>query len=154
MPFKKTHGMRNTRLYNIWINMKSRCHNKNNKFYNRYGGRGIIICDEWKNSFINFYNWSIENGYMKNLTIDRINNDGNYEPNNCKWSNMKEQCNNRSSNINITYNDITGNIEFWAKKTNIQRQTLEYRYKIGWNIEDIFNIIPNIGNNQSLRKKV
>lgn len=91
----KTHGMTGKRLYRIWANMKSRCGNENVKCFQYYGGRGISVCDEWKNSFETFEKWSIENGYSDNLTIDRIDCDGNYEPSNCRWSTMKEQSNNR-----------------------------------------------------------
>lgn len=90
-----THGKTHTRLYRIWANIISRCCNSNVDCYEYYGGRGISICDEWKNNFENFYEWSINNGYNEQLTIDRINNDGNYEPSNCRWVTMKEQCKNR-----------------------------------------------------------
>lgn len=90
-----THKKRNTRLYNIWANMKQRCNNKNHPRYKDYGGRGISICDEWLHSFQTFYEWSINNGYEKHLTIDRIDNNGDYEPCNCKWSTYLEQSHNR-----------------------------------------------------------
>lgn len=85
------HGKRNTRLYKIYYNMKDRCYNVNNKKYNCYGKRGIKICDEWLSDFMNFYNWAIDNGYDEKLTIDRINNDGNYEPDNCRWLSRQAQ---------------------------------------------------------------
>lgn len=85
------HNLSYNKLYKVWSGMKTRCYNKNFIYYCNYGGRGITICDEWKNDFLNFYNWSISNGYKDGLTIDRINNDGNYEPNNCKWSTRAEQ---------------------------------------------------------------
>lgn len=78
------HGKKNTRLYRIWLQMKNRCFNIRTNRYKDYGGRGITVCDEWKNDFTKFYDWSILNGYQENLTIDRINNDGNYEPSNCR----------------------------------------------------------------------
>ena len=99
--------MSGTRLYSIWSGLKGRCNNPNDPRYDRYGGRGISVCEEWNTSFQSFYDWAISNGYSEDLTIDRIDNDGNYEPTNCKWSTSKEQCNNRSSNINIKIGNTT-----------------------------------------------
>ncbi len=79
------HGMRYTRIYRTWINMKQRCLNPKEMHYKRYGGRGIKICQEWIKDFNSFYKWAISSGYKENLTIDRIKNDGNYEPSNCQW---------------------------------------------------------------------
>ncbi len=92
----KTHGMSyNSRLYNVWRGMKQRCCDKNHPKYGHWGGRGIRVCDEWLNSFLNFYDWAMGNGYQNNLSLDRINNDGNYDPSNCRWATAKEQANNR-----------------------------------------------------------
>lgn len=88
------HGMSRTRIYKIWKDMRRRCSNPKRECYKRYGGRGIRVCDEW-HDFINFYEWSMANGYCDNLTIDRINNDGNYEPSNCRWTNQSIQAINR-----------------------------------------------------------
>lgn len=97
------HGKKNTRLYRIWLQMKNRCFNIRTNRYKDYGGRGITVCDEWKNDFTKFYDWSILNGYQENLTIDRIDNDGNYEPSNCRWVTVKIQNRNSRSNHLITF---------------------------------------------------
>lgn len=98
-----THGGSNTRLYHIWNNMKSRCLNPNNEAYNRYGGRGIKIQQSWIDNFSEFRKWSLNNGYSDELTIDRIDNDGNYEEGNCKWSNYYEQGRNKRNNAMSYY---------------------------------------------------
>lgn len=97
MHFKAclTHGKTETRLYHIWCTMKNRCKNPSSPKWYRYGGRGIKVCEEWQR-FEPFYKWAIEHGYSDELSIDRINNDGNYEPNNCRWATAKEQANNKS----------------------------------------------------------
>jgi len=97
-PNRKKYGSIgiNTRLYRIWSNMKTRCTNSHSQYkYSRYGGRGISVCEEWMNDFESFKNWAVSHGYSDSLTLDRIDNDGNYGPDNCRWATMSEQCFNR-----------------------------------------------------------
>lgn len=131
------HGLKGTRLYRIWNGIKNRCFNPNYHRYSDYGGRGIKVCDEWKNDFQSFYDWSMSNGYSDNLTIDRINNDGNYEPSNCRWVGLKVQANNSRHCNNIQFNGEVHSISEWARITGIPRYTLNNRInKYGWSIED------------------
>lgn len=134
----KTHGMTNTRIYKIYKDIKRRCYNPNCSFYNRYGGRGITICDEWLNDFMNFYNWSMANGYEDNLTIDRINVNGNYEPSNCRWIDYKAQARNRRNNRLYTHNGETKCISEWAEITGIPYSTLSSRIKRELADDEIF----------------
>lgn len=109
-----THDKTNTKLYQVWSSMKQRCYHGNNKNYKHYGGRGIIMCDEWLNDFMNFYNWSMDNGYDDTLTIDRIDVNGNYEPSNCRWATMKQQNRNQRRTIYFTYNNETHCLKEWC----------------------------------------
>lgn len=131
-----THGKSNTKLFSVWSRMRERCTNENRRDFHRYGGRGITVCDEWRNDFQAFYDWAMANGYDDNLTIDRLDNDGNYCPNNCRWATQKEQANNRSTNIFITYNGNTLTVTQWAEKTGVLCDTLSKRLnKYGWSVE-------------------
>lgn len=132
----KTHGKTKTRLYSIWATMKARCYNVNNTKYTRYGGRGITICNEWKNDFQIFYDWSMKNGYKQNLSIDRINNDGNYEPSNCRWVTNSIQANNRKSTRLFKYKEKNKTLREWSDDLNINFQTLASRIVRRWTLED------------------
>lgn len=137
MQTHTTHGLTRTKIYNIWSGIKKRCYKENYVHYKNYGGRGITVCEEWKNDFINFYNWAIENGYKDNLTIDRINVNGNYEPSNCRWITIKEQQNNKRNNIFLTHNGTTKSIYEWSKITGIKYCTIWWRHKNNWDINKI-----------------
>lgn len=123
---KTTHGMYDTPLYHSWSGMLQRCKNSNDKLYHRYGGRGIKVCEEW-NDFENFYQWSIKNNYRPGLTIDRINNDDSYYPENCRWTDRITQGNNTSQNRRIVYREITKTIAQWARLFKMDYNTL-YRH--------------------------
>lgn len=126
------HGKRHTRLYSIWYDMKRKCYKTNRKDYHCYGGRGIKVCDEWLYDFMVFYNWSMSHGYNDNLTIDRIDVNGNYEPSNCRWTDMKTQGNNRRTNILLTYNGETKTMTEWAEYLNIPYSTIKHRHNKKW----------------------
>lgn len=130
-----THGKTNTRLHNIWKNMKGRCLNKNHDDYHLYGGRGISICQEWVDSFAAFEEWAIANGYSDTLTLDRCDVNGNYCPDNCRWITQKSQCNNTRRNILITFNGETHTMKQWALMLGINYGTLSSRIKRGWSYE-------------------
>jgi hypothetical protein len=123
-----THGLSNHRLYHVWSRMHFRCTNPNDIGYKNYGGRGISVCKEWK-EFLPFYEWAMANGYEKNLSIDRINNDGNYEPSNCRWATRKIQNNNTRKSVHITFNGQTKSLTEWAKELNITSPALANRLK-------------------------
>lgn len=132
----KTHGMKGKRLYNIWQAIIQRTTNPNNYEYGEYGGRGIGICNEWRNSFNSFMQWSYENGYADNLTIDRKNNNKGYQPDNCRWVSNKENCRNKRNNHCLTYNGQAKTITEWAEITGLSKEVIRYRItKMGWSAE-------------------
>ena len=126
------------RIYLIWFDMKRRCYQPQNKRYNRYGGRGIKVCDEWLNDFQSFFDWSIKNGYGDELTIDRIDKDGDYCPSNCRWADIYTQANNRSNNHFLTYKGETKTMMEWSRKLNLNYYTLRRRIGLGWSVEEAF----------------
>lgn len=132
----KTHGMSETRIYRIYHKMKLRCYSKVNPAYPAYGGRGITICDEWLNDFMEFYNWSMDNGYADDLSIDRIDNNKGYSPDNCRWTTKKQQANNTRSTIFLTYKGETKPASEWSEITGIPQDTLTYRKRSGWSDDE------------------
>lgn len=123
------HNKWDTRLYRIYTNMKQRCNNPKNVWYKNYGARGIKICDSWQNDFMSFYNWSINNGYSDELSIDRIDVNGNYEPNNCRWVTKLVQQNNMRRNKLITYKNETHTISEWERKFNLRHNYISSRLR-------------------------
>ncbi len=130
-----THGMRNTRIYGVWTGMLDRCYNKKGKDYHNYGLRGIRVYSKWRNSFENFF---VDMGNKpKNLSLGRIDNDGNYEPGNCRWETYQQQQNNRRSNHLVTYKGKTQTLKQWSEELGISYTTISDRInKHHWEIED------------------
>ena len=123
----KTHGESTTRLYKIWRGMKVRCYLETDQHYPDYGARGIMMCDEWRNSYEPFRDWAYANGYQENLTIDRIDVNENYEPANCRWATTKEQANNKRDTIYLTCNGETKSLCEWAREIGMKEGTLRAR---------------------------
>lgn len=134
-----THKKTGHRIHNIWLSMKDRCYNKNSKDYCNYGERGISICDEWLNDFMSFYNWAYDNKYDDNLTIDRIDVNGNYEPSNCRWATPEEQSNNTRINNLIEINGEVKSLSQWARISGVTRQTIQRRYDKGIRGDDLLS---------------
>lgn len=135
----KKHGLIKHPLHRVWNGMKQRCNNPNDSNYDRYGARGIAVCAEWQNSFEDFYNWCIANGWTKGLQIDRKNNNGNYEPSNCRCVTAKINSCNKRNNINITYKGETKALQQWCDHLNINRGTMIDRlYVNNWSVDKAF----------------
>lgn len=130
------HNLGHTRIYQTWKSIKRRCYGKNTVAYKNYGARGITVCQEWLSDFNNFYNWAISNGYQDDLSIDRIDVNKGYSPDNCHWATDIEQANNTRRNHLITYNDKTQTLAQWAREYNIAYNNLQNRIvKLNWSIE-------------------
>ena len=130
---KRVKGSR-SRLYVVWCHMIERCNNPHFQSFANYGGRGIQVCEEWRNSFVAFREWALANGYDNMLTLDRIDNDGNYEPSDCKWSTNKEQSNNRRTNRRLTYRGETKTMTQWAETIGVSPATFKRRIYKGWSV--------------------
>lgn len=150
---RKTHGKTGTRLYGVWRDMKRRCNSSTASSYKNYGGRGIKVCEEW-NDFENFYNWAMNSGYDENAegrscTLDRIDVNGNYCPENCRWVDFTVQANNRRSNRLIKAFGKEMTISQWSKLTRINKSTLKQRLDNGWSAEDSLITPPDYGNRRA-----
>lgn len=131
------------KLTDVYGQIKQRCYNPKCKEYKNYGERGIKVCDEWLKSRPSaFYQWAFENGYKEGLTVDRINNDGNYEPSNCHWTTIKAQCSNRRTNRFVTYNGKTLTVSQWSERTGINKETLKHRLNRGLPTEEVLTNPP------------
>ena len=132
----KTHGKSRSPIYVCWQAIKGRCFNPNAAHYARYGGRGITVCDRWL-VFDNFV--ADMEPRPQNMTLERIDNDGPYSPDNCRWATRKEQSNNRFCNVRIMHDGVTLTVAQWSERTGIHHNTISGRYKLGWSHEGIFN---------------
>lgn len=143
------HGLKHTKEYEAWLHLRARCYNPNEKYYNNYGGRGITVCDRWNNSIDGFLNFMKDMGKKpgKEYSIDRIDNSGNYCPENCRWATFKTQNNNRRNNRYLTLNGETKTMQEWVNFLNIPRSTLKQRLHNGWSVEEALTL------ERSLKKK-
>lgn len=141
----KTHGMTNTKVFDLWHSIKQRCNYPKHRSYKNYGAKGIRICERWAQSFEAFYE---DMGDPPSLThqIDRIDSKGNYEPGNCGWVTPKEQQNNKSNNVNLTFLGVTQSVAMWADKLGVNPTTLHWRISAGWSDAAVVStpVGPNI----------
>jgi hypothetical protein len=142
----RTHGFRNTRIYHTWRSMKDRCYNPNTESFKNYGNRGITVCDEWRNDFLAFYTWSMSHGYSDDLTIDRIDVNGNYEPSNCRWVNQFVQANNKRNTRYLVYRGERKSLAEWSRSTGFSRGLIADRvFRHGWSVEQALTLPKSQG---------
>lgn len=134
---------KHTKLYKIWCGIKRRCQNYDASHYKYYGKRGICVCDEWTHNFRPFYEWAISNGYQDGLTIDRIDNDKGYSPENCRWATITEQNRNKRCNTIFSYRGVAKTLAEWSDIVDIDPHMISGRVKRGWSFEDAITIRPN-----------
>lgn len=135
---QRTHGLFGTHLYSCYRNMLSRCYNPNVDRYSRYGGRGIRVCDAWRSSFEAFAAWADAAGYNPDLSLDRIEVDGSYGPENCRWVDMLTQARNRGSTRRLTWDGETLTVREWAEKLSVPYDAMQLRVTRGWSADRIF----------------
>ena len=143
------HGMKGLPIYNCWVAMKSRCYNPNHKNFKDYGGRGITVCPEWLNP-CNFFEWAESHGYREDLSLDRIDNEKGYSPENCRLVTQKQQMRNTRRNRRISYSGETHCLIEWAEITGISYPAIKARYHAGWTPKQILTI-PVSRSNSGLR---
>lgn len=131
----RKHDGSHTHIYMVWDGIKKRCYNQNEPAYKNYGARGIKMCNKWLNSFPAFREWSFSHGYKDGLSIDRIDVNGDYCPENCRWVDAKTQCNNKRNNRLITFNGEKRTMSEWSDITGISDDVIRYRINAGWSTE-------------------
>ena len=136
----KKHGLSHTKLHGVWWGMMQRCYYEKHVDYKWYAEKGIGVCDEWRNDFKAFYDWAMENGYKEGLSIDRIDNDKGYSPQNCRFATPQEQANNRTTNIVIEYNGKSQTLKQWAAELDIKYSALYDRYRRGMSFEEAIQL--------------
>lgn len=149
---KYKHGMSKDRLYRIWAGMISRCHTPSQSSFKNYGGRGISVCDEWRYDFYPFYDWSMKNGYKEDLTIDRMDLNGNYCPENCRWIPFSEQCNNTRQSHFITIGEKTLTIKQWSVVVGMSDKVIRCRLRNGWSEYDAV-MVPKLTGKEAYEKR-
>ena len=138
---RQKHGYTHHPLYSRYYHMRSRCENKADRGYEWYGGRGIKVCDEWRNDIVAFIEWGIANGFKEGLSLDRIDNNGDYSPENCRWADATQQCNNRRTNAFLSLNGEKHTYAEWGRITGINQLTIRNRIEdLGWSVEDALTV--------------
>lgn len=150
----KTHGLAGTRLYKTWTGIKYRCYNSKATGYHNYGGRGISVCKEWYDDFTMFLKWAMENGYKDTLTLERIDNDGNYEPSNCKWATKSEQASNRRTSRIYVIDGVRKSIFNWCDYYKIDFSAVRWRLDKGVPIKQALTMKSNRGRRLNTRCEV
>lgn len=154
-PSTRNHGLSETKLYKVHTNMRQRVHNETHPQYKDYGGRGVSICDEWDGvgqKFLNFYDWALTSGYTEGLTLDREDVEKGYSPSNCRWVDMKTQCNNRRSNVTYTYEGKTMTSSEWSRSLGGTNDLVRMRIQNGWTVDRALST-PVVAKKQGYRKK-
>lgn len=149
---RRGNRLNDERLYRTWKRMRMRCNNPNFHQSKDYGDRGIKVCEEWSD-YLNFKKWALCNGYSEKLSIDRIDNNGDYSPQNCRWATSEQQSNNQRSNVLLTYKGETKTAAQWAKEIGITKSSMYHRLHRGWTVEEIITIPMGQKRTKSLRKE-
>ncbi|MDX8367895.1 hypothetical protein [Cytobacillus sp. IB215665] len=150
---KSVHNCEPRKLYNVWLAMRRRCYLETTRGYEHYGGRGIEVSEVWRHDFEAFRDWSLSNGYKEGLSIDRIDNDGNYSPENCRWVDRKTQNNNKRNVRKIEIKGATKTLAEWAQISGIKHNTLTSRLAYGWTNEELLTETEGKGTNGTTTKR-